>query len=228
VIWAVVLAAGESRRMGPQKLLLPYGGATVIGAVVAAAAGSRVDGVMVVLGADRDAVRAALERAADDGRGAPAAEGGAPDVAPSLAGSASNGVAFTINESYRSGMLSSIQAAFRALPSEATAAVVMLGDQPFLPARVIDAVVAAYGEGGKGIVVPVYGGRRGHPLLVDLKHRDEVLRLDPAVGLRQLLRAHPEDVREIEVDEAAILRDLDTPADYREQDGVKPTFFEKK
>jgi molybdenum cofactor cytidylyltransferase len=227
VIWAVVLAAGESRRMGTQKLLLPYGDTTVAGAVVRTACDSRADRVLVVLGADREAVRAAIERKADDGRGASAAEGGAPDGVPTLAGSASKSVAFTINENYRSGMLSSIQAAFRALPADAEAAVVMLGDQPFLPVRAVDAIVGAYREGGRGIVVPVYGGRRGHPLIVDLKHRDEVLRLDPAVGLRQLLRAHPEDVREIEVDEAAILRDLDTPADYREQEGVRSTFYAK-
>ncbi len=204
MIWAVVLAAGESRRMGTQKLLLPYGKQTVVEAVVSTAEASRVDRVMIVLGSDKSEVRRAVERGA-------AREGG---------------VVFTVNAGYRSGMLSSIQAGFRALPEDAEAAVVMLGDQPFLPARVVDAVVGAYRESGRGIVVPVYEDRRGHPLLVDMKHRAEVLRLDPAVGLRQLLRAHVEDVLEVEVGEASILRDLDTPQDY--QDGVKPTFCSKR
>lgn len=202
MIWAVVLAAGESRRMGTQKLLLPFGGATVVEAVVAAAAGSRVDRVLAVLGADEAEIRRAVETTRGvEGRG----------------GGRAQGIEIVVNEDYALGMLSSIQVGFRALPADAAAAVVMLGDQPFLPARIIDTVIGAYRQGGKGLVVPVYRGRRGHPLLIDMRHRAEVLRLDPAVGLRQLLRAHPEDVREIEVDEAAVLRDLDTPEDYHDR-----------
>jgi molybdenum cofactor cytidylyltransferase len=107
----------------------------------------------------------------------------------------------------------------------------MLGDQPFLPAPVVDAVVGAFRESGRGIVVPAFRGRRGHPVLVDIKYRDEVLGLDPADGLRQLLRAHPEDILEADVGDANILRDLDLPEDYAElkkEEGVKPTFYPKK
>ena len=124
MIWAVVLAAGESRRMGTQKLLLPFGDATVVEAVVRAALGSRVDRAMVVLGADAREVRAKL--------------------APS-------GADFTVNEDHGRGMLSSVQAGFAALGEGAEAAVVMLGDQPFLPSAVVDAVIAAYRTSGKGI-----------------------------------------------------------------------------
>ncbi len=214
MIWAVILAAGESRRMGTQKLLLPYGEATVVEAVLRAARGSRVDRVLAVLGADAGEVRRALERGT-----------AAERESSAVAGPASGGLAFAVNEDYRSGMLSSVKAGFRALPDDAEAAVVMLGDQPFVAPRVIDAVVDAYREGGRGIVVPVFRGRRGHPVLVDGKYRDEVLGLDPDDGLRQLLGAHPDDVREVEAGDAAILRDLDTPADYRE--GVRSTFYPK-
>ncbi len=207
MIWAVVLAAGESRRMGTQKLLLPFGDTTVVGAVVRTAADSCAEGVLVVLGADRERVRAELE------------PGREPDRGAGPAGTAA--IAFTVNEDYPSGMLSSIQAGFRALPPDAEAAVVMLGDQPFLPSRVVDAVIAAYRESGKGIVIPAFRGRRGHPVLVDIKYRDEVLALDPADGLRQLMRAHSGDIQEVDVDDAGILRDLDTPEDY--QDGVTRT-----
>jgi len=187
VIWAVILAAGESRRMGRQKLLLPFGQTTVAGAVVGTALASRVDRVLAVLGADRDAVRQELEPL---------------------------GIALAVNEDFAKGMLSSVQAGFRALPADAEAAVVMLGDQPFLPARVVDAVVEAYRRCGRSIVVPAFQGRRGHPVLIDLKYRDEVLALDPADGLRRLMRAHPEDIFEAEVEDASILRDLDVPEDY--------------
>jgi len=187
MIWAVVLAAGESRRMGTQKLLLPFGGTTVVAAVVRTAQASRAGGTLVVLGADRDAVRLELEP---------------------------RGVEFALNRDFPLGMLSSVQAGFKALPAGAEAAVVMLGDQPFLPSRVVDTVIKAYEEGGKGIVIPVFQGRRGHPVLIDLKYRDEVLALDPAEGLRRLLRAHPDDILEVEAGDANILRDLDTPEDY--------------
>jgi molybdenum cofactor cytidylyltransferase len=192
VIWAVILAAGESRRMGTQKLLLPFGDTTVVGAVARTAQASRAGGTIVVLGADRDAVRGEL---------------------------ADRGVGFAVNEDFRLGMLSSVQAGFRALPAGARAAVVMLGDQPFLAAGVVDAVIAAYEESGRGLVIPTFGGRRGHPVLIDLKYRDEVLGLEPADGLRRLMRAHPGDIREVEAGDANILRDLDTPEDY---EGVKP------
>jgi molybdenum cofactor cytidylyltransferase len=187
MIWAVILAAGESRRMGTQKLLLPFGDTTIVQAVVRTALASRVDRGLVVLGADRDAVRPKLEAC---------------------------GVAFAVNEDYRLGMLSSVQAGFRALPGKAEAAVIMLGDQPFLAARVVDAVIGAYRESRKGMVIPTFQGRRGHPILVDLKFRAEVLEIDPVEGLRRLIRAHPEDISEVEVADANILRDLDTPEDY--------------
>lgn len=187
MIWAVILAAGESRRMGTQKLLLPFGEETVVEAVVRTALASGVDRAVAVLGADREAIRARLEP---------------------------RGVDFAVNERFAEGMLTSIQAGFLALPPEVEAAVVMLGDQPFLPPSVVDTVIQGRRESGKGIVIPVFRGRRGHPVLVDLKYRAEVLAIDPADGLRRLMRGHPDDVAEVEVDDPNILRDLDTPEDY--------------
>ncbi len=187
MIWAVVLAAGESRRMGTQKLLLPFGETTVVEAVVRTAAATRAKRTLVVIGADGQAVRNKL---------------------------GTSGVEFAVNPDYRLGMLSSVQAGFRALPSDAEAAVIMLGDQPFLAPAVVDKVIGTYGETGKGIVIPTFQGRRGHPLLIDLKFREEVLALDPAEGLRGLMLARAGDIREVETGDANILRDMDTPEDY--------------
>ncbi len=111
-------------------------------------------------------------------------------------------------------MLSSVQAGFRALPAEAEAAVVMLGDQPFLAPAAVDKVIGTYREGGKGIVIPTFQGRRGHPILIDLEFREEVLALDPAEGLRGLVLAHAGDIGEVEAGDPNILRDMDTPEDY--------------
>ena len=190
--WAIVLAAGESRRMGSQKLLLPYGQTTVIEAVLRKALDSGVDRVMAVVGADRDAVRARLERYP---------------------------LMIVDNEDFRRGMLTSVQAGFAALPADAAAALVMLGDQPAVPTEAVRTVVRAFRGSGKGIVIPTCGGQRGHPVLIAAKYRRAVAALDPAIGLRQLRLEHPEDVLEVEVGDPAILRDLDTPEDYEREKG---------
>jgi len=228
MIWAMVLAAGESLRMGTQKLLLPFEDTTVVGAVVRTALASRADHVLAVLGADAGPVRRELEhraaapgtpRAVIDHAAAFKTARDGPRAIPLEACPKSVRLSFTVNEGYMAGMLSSVQTGFRALPEDAAAAVIMLGDQPFLSSRVVDAVIAAFRESGKGVVVPAFQGRRGHPVLVDMRYRDEVLELDPADGLRRLMRAHPGDIEEVEVDDAGILRDLDTPEDYK---GVEP------
>jgi molybdenum cofactor cytidylyltransferase len=190
MIWVTVLAAGESRRMETQKLLLPFGETTVIEAIVRTALESEADGTIVVLGADRERVRGVLK---------------------------SYPLVFAVNKDYALGMLSSIQAGFRALPTDAEAALIMLGDQPTIPARVLDALIRAYRKNRRGIVVPVHGGRRGHPILVGTRYKDEVLGLDPGVGLRQLLRSHPEEILEVAVSSPAVLKDIDRPEDYREE-----------
>jgi molybdenum cofactor cytidylyltransferase len=185
--WAIVLAAGSSRRMGTQKLLLPYRGETIIGTVVDQILASKVDRVLVVLGADHQEVRAVLK-----GRD----------------------VEFCHNRNHSEGMLSSVMCGFRALPQEANAALVFLGDQPGITSEVINTVLEAYNDDIKGIVIPVHQHRRGHPLLVDLKYRKEIDRLDLEKGLRALMHHFPEDVLEVEVEEPGILIDIDTREDY--------------
>ena len=118
------------------------------------------------------------------------------------------------NPDYRAGMLSSIQTGFRNLPPEAKAALVFLGDQPGIPAAVIAAVLDAYRKTGKGLIHPIRGGRGGHPLLVDMKYRQDIETLDPGVGLKGLLALHPEDVLRIEAADDAVVLDIDTPEDY--------------
>jgi molybdenum cofactor cytidylyltransferase len=190
MIWAVILSAGESRRMGVQKLLLPFGETTIIESVVQTALDSSLDGVLVVLGADRGAIKERL-------RPYPISQ--------------------VINARYREGMLSSIQTGFGALSQSVRAAVVMLGDQPSVNSVITDELIAAYRETRKGIVIPVCGGRRGHPVIIDTKYKKEILGLAPEAGLRQLNRDHAEDILEVEVPFEAVLRDIDTPEDYEEE-----------
>ena len=185
--WAIILAAGSSSRMGSQKLLLPYGKNTIIETVVDHVLNSEVSQVVVVLGADHEKVRQTL--------------GQRP-------------VKFCHNKDHDQGMLSSVICGLRTLPEDAGTALIYLGDQPGIPPAVTNAVIEAYNEELFGIVIPVHNYRRGHPLLVDLKYRREIVNLDLEQGLRALRHHFPQDVLEVEVDEPGILVDIDTPEDY--------------
>jgi len=188
MIWAVVLAAGESKRMGEPKLLLPFRGRTVIEDIVETVVRSAVDRTLVVLGAHADLIGARL---------------------------VAYPVERAFNPDYETGMLSSVQCGIRHLPPGARAALVFLGDQPGISAATIAAVVNAYRITGKGLVLPARGGAGGHPLLVDMKYRAAIEGLEPDVGLKGLLALHPGDVERIEVGEGETPPDIDTPDDYR-------------
>ena len=187
-IGAIVLAAGKSVRMGTQKLLLPYAGTTVIRHIVQQVAASSVERLIVVAGKDATAVRSALE-----------------------------GLAVTVvhNELLDGDMLSSVRCGLRALPAYCEAALVVLGDQPTITADLINQVTSTFRKTGRGIIVPTYKGRRGHPLLFSLKYRDEVLTGHDGIGLKGLPEAHPGDVHELAASDDAVITDMDIPADYR-------------
>jgi len=120
-------------------------------------------------------------------------------------------VEITPNPNGDSQMLDSVRCGLRALPPVCDSVMVVLGDQPGITPDLIDAVLAVNAP----IVVPVYGGKRGHPLLFSTKYRTEVLSGYDEVGLRGLLAAHPDAVHELNVDASSILDDMDYPADYR-------------
>lgn len=185
--WAIILAAGSSIRMGSQKLLLPYHDSSMIETVIDNVLGSRIDKVMVVLGSDSDEITRTI--------------GQKP-------------VEICINPQPEKGMLSSVLCGLKAIPEEATAALVYLGDQPNIPPAITNMILEAYNEDLHGIVIPVHNHRRGHPLLVDLKYRRDINKLDLEQGLRSLMHLFPEDVLEVEVDEPGILVDIDTRVDY--------------
>jgi molybdenum cofactor cytidylyltransferase len=187
LIWAILLAAGESKRMGTPKQLLPYGDKTIIEAVIDHMTHSRLDGVLVVLGAHREKIEKIIA--------------GLP-------------VKTVYNPRYEEGMLSSVQTGFSSLPKDARAVLVFLGDQPMVPSSVIDRIIETYRSGEKGIVLPVFGGTRGHPVLIDTKYSQEVAALDPEIGLRELIHNHPEDIMEVDADTPTIIEDIDTPEDY--------------
>lgn len=194
MICAIVLAAGESRRMGArarcQKLLLPFSGKTVITCVVDTLFNSVVDKVFVVTGRDGDMVAKEL---------------------------GARSVTIVNNPDYRSGMLSSVRCGLRSLPHDCRAVMVVLGDQPAITRKLIEDLVQAFASSRKGIVVPVFQGKRGHPMLFSSGYRDEILTRYDNVGLRGLLHAHPDDVFELTCSGPCVLSDIDYPEDYRRE-----------
>ena len=85
-----------------------------------------------------------------------------------------------------------------------------------IPGSVINKVIDTYNQTAKSIVLPVYNKRRGHPILIDMKHREEVKRLSSDVGLRALVHNHTDDILEVAVDTPGILKDIDTAEDYNQ------------
>ena len=187
-IWAIILAAGESRRMGSPKMLLTFHGRTMIENVIENVSGSKVGNILVVLGAEKESLVNQISRM---------------------------DVKYCYNDDYKDGMLSSVKCGFRNLPSEYNAALVFQGDQPLITPASINIVIEAYVSSGKGIVIPVYKKKRGHPVLINIKYREEIEKLSPAEGLRSLAYKFYEDVLEIETNEAGILRDFNTYEEYK-------------
>jgi molybdenum cofactor cytidylyltransferase len=188
MIGAVILAAGQSRRMGSQKLLLPFAGQTVISHIVDQVLAAPIERTVVVTAPDGDAIRRAL---------------------------AGRPVTFVANPDPAGEMLGSVRSGLRALPPQCAAAIVVLGDQPTIRAEVIADLVRSFHATGAKIVVPSFQGRRGHPLLFSADYFAEVLTQHDGVGLRGLLQARPSESSELEVADAAVLTDIDTPDDYK-------------
>lgn len=184
----IILAAGMSTRMGQLKQLLPLGGRAAI-EWIAEVVGSRLDEVVVVLGHR------------------------AEEIAPVLA---AYPVRWVVNADYQTGMLSSVQRAVQAVDTEADY-LICLGDQPRLSGAVVEQVLQARTQVDEGIIIPTANGKRGHPVLIRNTYRAGILGLPLDVGLNAVTRGHPEDTYELPVAEAAILTDMDTPADYRRE-----------
>jgi molybdenum cofactor cytidylyltransferase len=186
-IWSIILAAGESKRMGFPKMLLSFNGKTMIENVISNVTDSDADNTLVVLGADRDMLIDLIRK---------------------------SDVKYCYNDNYKEGMLSSVKCGFKNLPSDLKAVLVFQGDQPLITPEVINSVIEAYSSSGKGIVIPVHNKKRGHPLLLDIKYRDEIEKLHTHEGLRSLAYRFSDDVLEVETDDPCIFRDFDTYDDY--------------
>jgi molybdenum cofactor cytidylyltransferase len=186
---AIVLAAGEGRRMGGGKLTLPFGQTTIIRAVAGALIDVPVAGITTVVGHHADDVQAALE--------------GIP-------------TAYATNPDPERGMLSSVKFGIRAAGDDQDAFLIVLGDQPELDPRAIRDLIRAAETSDKWMFIPRFEGRRGHPVLFKSEARDAILALPEKTGLNAWRDSHPELVEMVDVEAPEILHDIDTPDDYRD------------
>ena len=122
---------------------------------------------------------------------------------------------FVHNADYRAGeMLSSAQAGLRSVAGRCDAALIALGDQPSIEPKTARFLIDAGRETGAAIISPVYAGRGGHPILVRSHLFDEILSLNAGDTLKTLMRRHADHVLKVDVDDPAVVADVDTPADY--------------
>ena len=181
---AILLAAGESKRMGKLKQIMPLGGSTMVEQTIDNLLASRVNEVIVVLGHK------------------------AEEVTKRIAG---RPVKIAVIPIYSQGMGTSIAAGMKLVDSQAQAVILALGDQPFVDSQTIDRLVEEFQAHDKGIAIPVYRGRRGHPIIFSIKYKAQLSGLTSDIGGREIIEEHPDDVLEVAVDCEGIIIDIDTP-----------------
>jgi molybdenum cofactor cytidylyltransferase len=218
MITALILAAGQSRRMGQPKMLLPWGETTVLEKVIATFQAAGVDKIIVITGSDRERVEALVKDSARTVFNPDYAEG-------EMLSSVQAGLAGLLQPPPSPGATSPKSAPIhnfnKALNKsgigggrEGEAVLIGLGDQPQVQESSVRAAVDEYRRSGAALVVPSFQKRRGHPWLVARVHWDEILRMQSPASLRDFLNHHADEIRYVELDNSSILQDLDTPDDY--------------
>jgi molybdenum cofactor cytidylyltransferase len=185
-IAAVVLAAGRSTRMGAvNKMLAEIGGKPLVRIAAEQALASCAKPVIVVTGHERERVETALE--------------GLP-------------VRFTHNPGYADGLGTSLKAGITAVPADADAAIVCLGDMPQVDAVLIDKLIAAFDpERSALVILPSINGRRGNPVVWSRRFFNDLMSITGDIGARHLIGSYAEAVVEVPVAGDAALTDVDTP-----------------
>ena len=187
-IAAILLAAGRSRRMGAFKPLLPFGNSTVIECCIDSLLTAGIENIVVVIGHRGEEIQAQLR---------------------------DRNLTFAVNPDPDSEMSSSIACGVELTSKDSKALLITPVDHPAVPPEVVTLLLKEWKNGAR-LVQPEHGGRGGHPVLVDLAYRPELLALDSHQGLRALFTSHREEVRRVPVDSPYVARDMDTWEDYRQ------------
>ena len=192
---AIILAAGESKRMGKLKPLLKFKDKTFLDQIISALKLSDVDMITVVLGAEAETVKKSVDL---------------------------SGTKVLVNEAYERGQLSSLIIAIENAPEETEAVLLCLVDNPFITKEVVNKIISTFKETNSPIIVPVFNKKRGHPTLFSKSLFDELLDAPEAQGARYVLYSNEKRVLELETSESGILIGIDTPEDYKLRFEVNP------
>ena len=187
---AILLAAGESRRMGQLKALLPWQGTSLLKHQVASLRAGGVDRVVVVLGHRSDELKAEL--------------------------AGMEGVAWQLNPDYLQGKTTSIKAGLSTLGTEQLDALLILNvDQP-RNSDVIRSLLKEHLSQGSLITIPTHNGKGGHPIILSLSLMDELREIDEETyGIKAVVQRHLDATRRVEMDTPEVLWDLNTPEEYQ-------------
>jgi molybdenum cofactor cytidylyltransferase len=189
VLAAVILAAGESKRMGSPKALLPYRGQTFLDHLAEVTRDPRVGWMRVVVGSHADLIRGMTRVDAS---------------------------AFVVNPDWQKGQLSSIQAAIRSLPEEKTDGILLcLVDHPLISAETVKTLIDRFYSSGRFIVLPTYKGKRGHPVIFSAALYDELLAAPLEVGARAVVWTHANEILEIPTEDDGVVLNLNDPETLR-------------
>lgn len=187
---AILLGAGESKRMGRDKLSLPWGKKALLEHCLDTLLKSKVREVILVL----SHWIPWLKNRRNEAR-----------------------IKVVLNPRYRGGMSTSIRKGLRALDYRSRGVLIALGDHPRLKARTINVLIQAFARGKGKIVVPSFQRKMGHPVIFHRQYERELRRLKGDVGGRSVIERHPQEVRKVRVRSEGVLRDIDTWKDYERE-----------
>lgn len=186
-IGAVVLAAGTSSRMGEAKQLLRVGERTLLQQVIENVRGAGVDEIVLVLGHRAETIQESVR---------------------------SENVKIVVNQDYREGMGTSLRTGVVALSPEADAAFIVLADQPFVRPETLQRIAEEYRKSDAQIVIPMYKGFRGNPVLLNRSVFPEVMALKGDIGCRAIFGSHADGIVKVAVGDIGILLDVDNREDF--------------
>jgi len=181
---AVILSGGASKRMGSPKALLPYQGRPFLEHLLEVTAHREIGARRVVLGAHAEPIAKAVDLKADE---------------------------IVINHEWEKGQLSSIQAALRSLPPGTDGILLCLIDHPLISSALVQDLIEQFYKTKKPVVLPVYEGRRGHPVIFSASLYDELLRAPLETGARAVVWAHAAETEEVRTNEEGCVLNLNDP-----------------
>lgn len=181
---AVILSGGASSRMGSPKALLPYQGRPFLEHLLEITTRPEIGARKVVLGADADSIAKVIPLKANE---------------------------IVINSDWEKGQLSSIQAGVRKLPAGTDGMLLFLIDHPLISSALVGELIAQFYKSKKPIVLPVYEGRRGHPVIFSASLYSELLRAPLEKGARAVVWAHADEVDEVRTNEEGCVLNLNDP-----------------